>query len=199
MSQANLNRRAVTAQLLARRGDALVVTGLGSTTYDALAAGAHPLIFTLWGGMGAAAMIGLGLAQAQPGRRVIVITGDGEMLMGLGSLATIGAARPANLALIVIDNGLYAETGMQRSHTALGVDLAAMARGAGFAAAQTLHTQPELDAFAATLHGATGPAFTAIKVIPKPTPVTVPPTLDGTTLRARFRDALLGSDQHPLR
>ena len=194
MSEATLNRRAVTAQLLNQRGDALVVTGLGSTTYDALAMGDHPLIFTLWGGMGSAAMIGLGLARAQPKRRVIVITGDGEMLMGLGSLATVGAAKPANLALIVIDNGLYAETGMQRSHTALGVDLAAMARGAGFASAQTIHTQAELDTFAAKLHGAPGPVFTAIKVIPQPTPITVPPTLDGTTLRARFRDALLCMD-----
>ena len=199
MTELTLHRRAVTAQLLRQRGDALVVTGLGSTTYDALAAGDHPLIFTLWGAMGSAAMIGLGLARAQPGRRVVVITGDGELLMGLGSLATIGAVKPANLALVVIDNGLYAETGMQRSHTAMGVDLAAMARGAGFISSETIRTQVALDTFETKLHGAPGPFFAAIKVIQRPTPVTVPTTLDGTTLRARFRDALLGGDARPVR
>lgn len=197
MTESTLNRRAVTAQLLRKRGDALVVTGLGSATYDAVAAGDHPLNFTLWGGMGSAAMIGLGLAKAQPKRRVIVITGDGEMLMGLGSLATVGAAKPANLALIVIDNGLYAETGMQRAHTALGVNLAAMARGANFVSSETIRTQAELDTFVAQLHDAPGPIFAAIKVTPEPTPITLTPTLDGTYLRARFRDALLGKDAHP--
>ena len=126
-----LQRRAVVARILAARGDALVVTGLGSTTYDVFAAGDSPLTFYLWGAMGAAAMIGLGLAHAQPLRRVVVLTGDGEMLMGLGSLATIGAERPKNLSVVVIDNERYAETGMQRTHTGRGVDLAGIARAAG--------------------------------------------------------------------
>jgi thiamine pyrophosphate-dependent acetolactate synthase large subunit-like protein len=129
-----LDRRLAVAALLEGRGDALVVSGLGSTTYDVHAAGDHPGNFYLWGAMGGAAMIGLGLALAQPARRVLVITGDGELLMGLGALATIGAvARPANLGIAVIDNGRYAETGMQRSHTSYGADLCAIARGCGFA------------------------------------------------------------------
>ena len=123
-----LDRREVVARILAERGDTLVVTGLGSTTWDAAAAGDHPNNFYLWGGMGGAAMVGLGLANAQPGRRVLVITGDGEMLMGLAGLATIGVSGPSNLAVVVIDNERYGETGMQETHTAHGVDLAAVAR-----------------------------------------------------------------------
>src|SRR5574339_706323 len=130
-----LHRRDVVSQLLHQRGDLLVVAGLGSTAWDITAAGDSPLSFPLWGAMGQAATIGLGLALAQPRRRVLVITGDGEMLMGLGSLATIGVQQPRNLAVIVMDNEHYGETGMQVTHTRLGVDLAGMAKAAGFRAA----------------------------------------------------------------
>ncbi len=129
-----LERRAAMATLLAGRGDdLLVVPGLGSTTYDLAAAGDDDRNFYLWGAMGGAAMIGLGLALAQPQKRVAVITGDGEMLMGLGALATIGIQKPGNLAIVVFDNGVYGETGMQPSHTQSGVDLVGVARGCGFA------------------------------------------------------------------
>lgn len=192
MPIATLNRRAVTAQLLRKRGNALIVTGLGSTTYDACAAGDHPLTFPLLGAMGSAVMIGLGLAKARPDRRIVVITGDGELLMGLGSLATAGVARPQNLFVIVIDNGLYAETGMQRAHTGHGVDLAAIARGACFAYAETVWTNAELDALEERVYSVAGPAFAAVKVTAEATPIALPPSLDGTTLRTRFRDALLG-------
>src|SRR5438876_3974101 len=110
-----LPRRAAIAQILAERQDTLVVTGLGSPTYDCAAAGDHPLNFYLWGAMGSATTVGLGLALAQPQRRVLVITGDGELLMGLGALATVGAKKPANLAIAVIDNERYGETGGQRT------------------------------------------------------------------------------------
>ncbi len=193
MSAAMLERRAATAQLLKGRGDALVVTGLGSTTYDAFAAGDSPLTFYLWGAMGGAAMVGLGLALAQPKRRVVVITGDGEMLMGLGSLATIGVQRPANLAVVVIDNGLYAETGMQRTHTASGVDLAGVARSCGFVHAETVGTQSELERLARAAYETPGPFFAAIKVSPDPTSIELAPR-DGPTLRSRFRAAVLGKD-----
>jgi thiamine pyrophosphate-dependent acetolactate synthase large subunit-like protein len=186
-----LDRRAATARLLRDRGDALVVTGLGSTTYDVFAAGDHPLNFYLWGAMGGASALGLGLARAQPGRRVVVLTGDGEMLMGLGSLATIGVVKPANLSLVVIDNGLYAETGMQLTHTAHGVDLAGVARACGFAAAETVRTEDELKALASRLYSAGGPFFAAVKVAPEPTKIELPPR-DGPYLRSRFREALLG-------
>ena len=126
-TQMMLDRRDFVRRLLVDRGDLLVVSGLGSATYDVAAAGDHPLNFYLWGAMGGTAMIGLGLALAQPDRRVAVITGDGEMLMGLGSLATIGVKQPANLAIVVLDNAHYGETGMQASHTHAGIDLVAMA------------------------------------------------------------------------
>ena len=188
-----LERRAATAQLLKGRGDALVVTGLGSTTYDAFAAGDSPLTFYLWGAMGGATMVGLGLALAQPKRRVVVITGDGEMLMGLGALATVGVQRPANLAIVVIDNGLYAETGMQRTHTASGVDLAGVARSCRFAHAETVGSQSELERLARAAYETPGPFFAAIKVSPDPTSIELAPR-DGPTLRSRFRAAVLGKD-----
>ena len=127
-----LDRRAAIRALLEGRGELLVVTGLGSTTWDAAAVGDDERNFYLWGAMGAAAMVGLGLAIAQPERHVLVVTGDGEMLMGLGSLATIGMQRPPNLAIAVFDNGPYGETGMQASHTAQAVSLLGVAQSCGF-------------------------------------------------------------------
>src|SRR5258707_3058669 len=126
-----LERRPVVARLLADRGELLVVSGLGAPTYDCASIGDHALNFYLWGAMGSAALIGLGLATAQPERPVLVITGDGEMLMGLGALATIGVRKPANLAIVVLDNEHYGETGNQPTHTADGVDLAGVAPPSG--------------------------------------------------------------------
>lgn len=190
-----LRRREVVAALLAQRGELLVVAGLGSTAWDCTAAGDHPLTFPLWGGMGLAAMTGLGLALAQPARRVLVVTGDGEMLMGLGSLATIGVERPANLSVVVIDNERYGETGMQKTHTASGVDLAAMARAAGFASATLLRDAAGLEALRQAVHGAAGPHFAQIKVAPEKETVVLPPR-EGTLLKNRFREALLGKGAH---
>src|ERR1700754_1082603 len=118
-----LNRREVAAILLRDPGDLLVVSGLGAPSYDAAAAADRPLNFYLWGAMGGAAMIGLGIALAQPQRRVLVVTGEGEMLMGMGSLAPIAAAKPPNLAIAVLDNARFGETGSQPSHTGLATDL----------------------------------------------------------------------------
>jgi thiamine pyrophosphate-dependent acetolactate synthase large subunit-like protein len=188
---ANLKRRDVVARLLAERGDLLVVAGLGSTAWDCTAAGDHPLTFPLWGAMGQAAMMGLGLALAHPSRRVLVVTGDGEMLMGMGSLATIGVQRPANLSVVVIDNERYGETGMQATHTASGVDLAAVARACGFAQASTLTRESEIAALRAAVHAQPGPNFAAVKVVADKVPIVLPPR-DGGLLKARFRRALLG-------
>ncbi len=188
---ATLKRRDVVAQLLADRGDLLVVAGLGSTAWDCTAAGDHPLTFPLWGAMGQAAMMGLGLALAHPSRRVLVVTGDGEMLMGMGSLATIGVQRPANLSVVVIDNERYGETGMQATHTASGVDLAAVARACGFASASTLTREVEIAALRAAIHAQPGPNFATVKVVAEKIPIILPPR-DGGLLKARFRRALLG-------
>src|SRR6266700_2842866 len=127
----SLDRREAVKALLVDRGDLLVVTGLGSSSYDVFDAGEHPGNFYLWGAMGGAAMVGLGLALAQPKRPVAVITGDGEQLMGIGSLLTIAAKQPGNLTIVVLDNGHFGETGMQVSHTGLGAQLDAIALAAG--------------------------------------------------------------------
>lgn len=186
-----LRRREVAQALLADRGDMLVVAGLGSTAWDVTAAGDHPLNFPLWGAMGGAAAIGLGLALAQPERRVLVITGDGDMLMGLGSLATIAVQRPANLAIVVFDNERYGETGMQPTHTAHDVDLAAMAHAAGIPVTGTVHDQSALEATMPAIRAAPGPVFFVIKVRAESLPFVLPPK-DGAFLKDRFRGALLG-------
>ncbi len=186
-----LERRDVVPAILKDRGDALLVTGLGSSTYDAFAAGDHPLNFYLWGAMGGAAMIGLGLALAQPKRRVLVITGDGEMLMGLGSFATIAVECPKNLSIVVLDNQHYGETGMQSSHTGKGVDLAGIASAAGFAAATTIYSAQQLKTWIPKLYSTQGPLFATIKVTTNPVTMALP-LRDGTAIKHRFREALLG-------
>ena len=114
------------------------MTGLGSASYDVFAAGDRDSNYYLWGAMGGATSLALGLALAQPDKSVVVITGDGEQLMGIGSLATIAAKQPSNLTIVVLDNGHFGETGMQRSHTSLGTDLVAVAKGFGIADAFTV-------------------------------------------------------------
>jgi thiamine pyrophosphate-dependent acetolactate synthase large subunit-like protein len=190
--KATLDRRAAINKILEKRGDALVVTGLGSSCYDVGAAGDHPNNFYLWGGMGAAAMMGLGLALAQPKRQVLVITGDGEMLMGLGALATIGTQGPRNLSIIVIDNELYSETGMQPTHTARGVDLAGMAKAARFPRAVTIYNDAQLKTWVPKLYSPAGSAFVAIKVNDTRYPMAIK-LRDGAHIKNRFREALLGN------
>ena len=186
-----LNRREVVASLLERRGALLVVAGLGSAAWDCTAAGDHPLTFPLWGAMGSACMIGLGLALAQPERRVLVVTGDGEMLMGLGSLATIGAQCPRNLAVVVLDNERYGETGMQKTHTAYGTDLAAVAGACGFADSRIIRRNTEIAAVRSSIYRGRGPLFFQVKVKRDSLPLALPPQ-DGAHLKHRFREALLG-------
>ncbi len=190
-----LERRGAVAAILRQRGEALVVSGLGSPAWDVFAAGDSPRNFYLWGGMGGAAVLGLGLAIAQPKRRVLVITGDGEMLMGLGSLATIAAQRPPNLAVVVIDNEHYGETGMQPTPTHSGTDLAGVAQAAGFTHATTVRSPAQLAAWTARLYRERGPLFLVVKVKTDPVPLMLPPR-DGPWLRSRFRAALLGDNAH---
>jgi thiamine pyrophosphate-dependent acetolactate synthase large subunit-like protein len=190
-----LDRREVARVLLADRGELLVIAGLGAPAWDATAASDHPLTFPLWGGMGGAAAVGLGLALAQPQRRVLVLTGDGEMLMGMSSLATIGVQRPRNLAVVVLDNERYGETGMQASHTAFGVDLAAAAKACGFLSTTMVTVMDEVTRLRDDIHRADGPLFAQVKVAPDKFPLVLPPR-DGTHLKNRFREALLGPDAH---
>ena len=189
---APMHRRKVVEMLLEGRRDLLVIAGLGSTAWDITAAGDAPLSFPLWGAMGNAAMFGLGLALAQPSRRVLVITGDGEMLMGMGSLATIGVQKPANLSVVVVDNERYGETGMQATHTASGVDLAGVARSCGFPSVRLIREAVELAKLRADVHGAPGPHFAQVKVKAEKIPLVLPPR-DGGLLKSRFRKALFGN------
>ena len=191
MSKANLlDRRAVVKSLLADRKDALVVGGLGATTYDLAAAGDHARNFSLWGAMGGAVMIGLGLALAQPKLPVVVITGDGEMLMGIGSLATVGLQKPANLSIIVLDNECYGETGGQVSHTQAAADLVGVAKSCGIRDARTLETMGEIEAYAKGLQDVSaGPRFANVK-IDSIEAERVLSNRDGMFMITRFRGAL---------
>ena len=182
-----LDRRLVAATLLRDPGDLLVVTGLGAPSYDAAAAGDRPLNFYLWGAMGGAAMVGLGLALAQPRRRVLVITGDGEMLMGMGSLASIAAAGPDNLAVAVLDNARFGETGSQTSHTGFATDLAGVAAACGWRATSTARSMTEVEALRPRLRQEL--LFAVIRISPDEHPRHLPPR-DGAHLADRFRRAL---------
>jgi thiamine pyrophosphate-dependent acetolactate synthase large subunit-like protein len=175
-------------ELLRERKDLLVIAGLGSTSWDITAAGDADTSFPLWGAMGQAAMMGLGLALARPKRRVLVITGDGEMLMALGAFATIGVQQPANLTVVVIDNERYGETGMQHTHTAYGVDLAAVAAACKFKHAITVTS--DVGKVRELAYQTPGPNFAAVKVLDEKLPLVLPPQ-DGVLLKDRFRKAVL--------
>ena len=191
MSKANLlDRRSVVSSLLADRKDAVVVGGLGASTYDIAAAGDHDRNFYLWGAMGGAVMIGLGVALAQPELPVLVITGDGEMLMGMGSLATVGLQKPKNMTIIVLDNEVYGETGGQASHTAATVDLVGVARACGISDARSISTMAEINAYAESVQDlASGPRFASIK-IDGANLERVLSSRDGTFIVNRIRGAL---------
>jgi thiamine pyrophosphate-dependent acetolactate synthase large subunit-like protein len=184
-----LDRRDFVRELLIDRGDLLVVPGLGSATYDVAAAGDHPLNFYLWGAMGGTAMIGLGLALARPDRRVAVLTGDGDMLMGVGSLATIGVKQPKNLAIVVLDNGHYGETGMQPSATKAGVDLVGMALACRFKLARAVSRIEEAVDVRKLLHVGDGPILVSARIKEEDVP-RVLPLRDGHAIKQRFIEAL---------
>lgn len=184
-----LERRAAVARLLSARDRAIVVTGLGSATYDVAACGDHPRNFYLWGAMGGAAMVGLGVALAQPDTPVIVVTGDGEMLMGLGAFATIGLQAPRNLSVVVLDNSVYGETGAQASHTEC-TDLAAVARACGIGTACVVRDHAGLESLAARLHRVGDGPLAAVVKIASGSPPKVIPVREGAYNKVRLRLAL---------
>lgn len=184
-----LDRRAAVAALVAACPDALFVAGLGAPAYDLYAAGDRDLDFYLWGAMGGASAMGLGLALAQPGRSVVVVTGDGEQLMGLGALATIGARRPRNLSVVVLDNGRYGETGMQETHTSLGTSLAAAALACGMDWAEEVSSDERLPAVFARVLAREGCGLAQLLVKAESLPRALP-SRDGVFLKERFRAAL---------
>ena len=190
---ANIDRREFVARLLAATPDALVITGLGSPTYDVYASGDQDRYFYLWGAMGGALPLGLGLALAQPQRPVLVITGDGEQLMGMGAMATAAAQNPSNLSVVVLDNGHFGETGMQRSHTSLGTRLVEVAKACGIARAREIFQMHEVSALAQDIQSRHGLLFAQVHIKQEDLP-RVLPTRDGTFLKNRLRMHL----GHPL-
>lgn len=203
-SGATLQRRPLVKQLLDGADDnLLVIAGLGSSNWDITAAGDRPLNMPLWGSMGAPVGMGLGLAMAQPTKRVLVITGDGDMLMSLGSLATVATQMPENLAIVVLDNEKFGETGNQATHTSprnngptdsgAGTDLAMIARGCGIADATTVREAGEVAELVKDVRTKKGPVFRLVKVMVEKLEFVMPPQ-DGAHLKDRFRQALLG---HP--
>lgn len=188
-SVSKINRREFVKALLERFPDALVVTGLGSPSYDVFAAGDRPGNFYLWGAMGGSTCLALGLALAQPERQVIVITGDGEQLMGIGSLATTAAQQPSNLAIVVLDNGHFGETGMQPSHTSLGTSLAGVAKACGIAKTTEIHNIAEVDRLANLIKEGKGTTMAQV-FINADEPTRVLPPRDGVYVKNRFRQHL---------
>lgn len=189
-----MHRREAVSTLLAHRRDGLLVTGLGSATWDAAAAGDSDRNFYLWGGMGGAVSVGLGLALARPDHAVLVLTGDGEMLMGLGSLSTVARKAPVNLSIAVLDNGRYGETGMQASATdpaqeGSATDLAAVARACGIDNAASIASLGDLAHAAPSLFARSGPMFRTLAIRAEDPP-RVLPERDGVVLKTRFRAAL---------
>ncbi len=203
MTQATLQRRPLVKEILAGADDTLlVIAGLGSSNWDITNAGDRPLNMPLWGAMGAPVGMGLGLALAQPGKRVLVITGDGDMLMSLGSLATVAAQSPDNLAVCVLDNEKFGETGNQATHTSprnngptdsgAGTDLAMIARGCGIADCGTVTGKEDVRQLVTDLRTKKGPIFRLVKVMVEKLDFVMPPQ-DGAHLKDRFRQALLGN------
>jgi len=184
-----LERREFVARLLRDLPDALVVTGLGSATYDVFAAGDRDKNYYLWGAMGGAVPLGLGLALAQPDKSVVVVTGDGEQLMGIGSLATVAAKQPKNLTIVVLDNGHFGETGMQRSHTSLGTDLVAVAKGFGIANAYAVDSPVLCGQVAKQAAAREATTFAQVFIDANEPPRALPPR-DGVYIKNRFRESL---------
>lgn len=185
----SLDRRAVVAELLRDRDGLLVVSGLGSPSYDVMAAGDHDLNYYLWAAMGSAMTVGLGLAIAQPTRPVAVITGDGEALMGFGALATIALKRPPNLSIIVLDNGHFGETGMQPSHTGQGIDLASVAAACGFPVVDRVTEGQGVEPLRRRIHAKAGLNLAVVKIAAENLPRALPPR-DAVHVKNRFRQAL---------
>ena len=188
-----LHRRPTVKTLLEDRAtNLLAVAGLGSSTWDLSAAGNNPNNFCFIGAMGQAAPFALGLALAQPQKRVVLFTGDGEILMSLGILATIANRQPANLCIVVLDNEVYGETGGQPTATAGLADLESIAKGAGFRSTCTITKESELTRLKNVISGTTGPHFANIKIVSESLPLVFPYSFDGVTAVNRFRGAATG-------
>ena len=193
MQNYQLNRRYVISQILKDRKNSLIINGLGGTCWDVASLGDNELNFYVWGGMGNSCMIALGLALSQPKRKVIVVTGDGEMLMGIGSLATIAVKQPKNLSIVVFDNELYGETGKQKTHTGHCADLSAIAIGAGIKNSSIIKTNDQLSLLSSNINVIKELTFSQIKINNEEGPLVLP-IREGAYIKTRFRKAVLGKE-----
>ena len=190
-----LDRNDAVPRLVGRHEDFLVVAGLAGTARDlTYLSGDAPHVFALAGAMGAATAMGLGLALARPDRRVLVVTGDGELLMNVGTLATAAIVNPPNLAIVCVDNGHYGETGFQKSHTSLGVDLEQMAIGAGIRTTRTISRTEQIPEASRLIREGNGTSFVLMRVQPNESPPHKR-DLDPTTEKLRFRSALIDGQE----
>ncbi|MBS0241046.1 MAG: aldehyde dehydrogenase [Proteobacteria bacterium] len=184
-----IQRRAFVADLLKHRGSGLVVTGLGSPTWDLFAAGDQPENLYSWGGMGLAVPTALGLAMAQPSRRVLAMTGDGEMMMGIGSLGVVADQAPENLSILVLDNERFSETGRQRGLTGNRTDLCAVAKGFGIKETMFVTEVSAIPSLAKFLFETKGPVFAVAKIALSEDPWRLPEK-DGAAIARRFKISL---------
>ncbi len=184
-----LQRRAFVTDVMGYRGSGLVVTGLGSPTWDLFAAGDRPDNLYSWGGMGLSVPTALGLAMAQPSKRVLALTGDGEMMMGIGSLSVVADQAPGNLAILVLDNERFAETGRQRGLTGNRVDLCAVAKGFGIRETMLVTEESQTEALGRFLFEAQGPVLAVAKIAISEDPWRLPEK-DGAAIARRFKIAL---------
>ncbi|MEY4496652.1 MAG: hypothetical protein RL744_1716 [Pseudomonadota bacterium] len=189
LAKHTVSRREFVAKLIKEIPDALIVTGLGSPSYDVFAAGDRDENFYLWGAMGGSTSLGLGLALAQPEKKVVVITGDGEQLMGIGSLMTIGVQAPKNLSIVVLDNGHFGETGMQRSHASLGADLVGLAKASGISDAHLITSDEGYAEIAKRINQKSATNFNQVLITADEPPRALP-SRDGVYVKNRFRATL---------
>jgi len=184
-----IQRRQFVKDLLAKREGALVIPGLGSPTWDSFAAGDSPEYLYSWGGMGLSVPTALGLALAQPDKRVLALTGDGEMMMGIGSLGVVADQAPENLAILVLDNEKFGETGKQTGLTAARTSLCRVAEGFGITRTMEVTEHGAVDELAQFLFETPGPVFATAKIAISEDPWMLP-VKDGVAIARRFRIAL---------
>jgi thiamine pyrophosphate-dependent acetolactate synthase large subunit-like protein len=184
-----IQRRPFVASLLGNRDGALIIPGLGSPTWDCFSAGDSPEYLYSWGGMGLAVPTALGLALAQPDKRVLALTGDGEMMMGIGSLGVVADQAPSNLGILVLDNEHFGETGRQTGLSANQADLCKIAEGFGIKHTRAVTEQGAVDELAEFLFKTPGPVFATAKIALSDDPWMLP-VKDGVAIARRFRVAL---------
>ena len=189
---ASIDRRDVLAQLFPDAADWLFVSGLAGAAKDTAAlTDDGPNLYSMAGTMGAAVPMGLGLAVSAPERRVAVITGDGELLMGIGALVTVASAGPANLTIVCLDNSMHGETGGQQGHTAATADLEMIGKGSGIASTLTISEPGQVDEARGFITDAPGPRLLVVRVMPT-APSAYKRNMDPASTRVRFRQGLLG-------